>query len=157
MTISTSKSAAYDSAVSVSRQLLPLPASTAGSGGTFGRFVSPANLTVYGIAMSQTTAGTSTYTVVNTGVAGAITTNTITAATIYNCFRVSGTNTTTYGTAGVVSAAAANPSNYYSLALGGVNILPGDVMYVTNGTDATAVSLPFWDISFTPVTGAFAA
>ena len=150
MTISTNKSAAYDNAVYLSRQFLPLAVSAAGSGGTFGRFICPTALTINGIHGNSVVAGTSTYTVVNTGVNGALATNTITAATIYNCFRVSGTSTTTYGTAGVVSLAAANPSSYYSLVAGGVNCSAGDIMYCVNGTDATATTIPMWDISITP-------
>ena len=150
MTISIQKSAAYDNALFTGRQWLPLAASAAGSGGTFGRFVAPVNMIINGIGCSQTTAGTSTYTVVNTAANSVISTNTITAATIYNVFRVSGTSTTTYGTAGVVSAAAANPSNYYTLVAGGVSINAGDIMYCVNGTDATAVSIPIWDTTVSP-------
>ena len=149
MTISTNKSAAYDNAVYVGRQLLPLAVSSAGSGGTFGRFICPTALTINGIHGNSVVAGTSTYTVVNTN-AGVLSTNTITAATIFNCFRVSGTSTTTYGTAGVVSLAAANPSLYYSLAVGGVSCSAGDIVYCVNGTDATATTIPMWDVSFSP-------
>lgn len=163
MPFQTTKNAAYDNAVSLARYVVSLPASAAGSGGTFGKYFARGNETVWSAGATQLVAGTSTYTTTNTIISNGTSTtavNTNTAATTVTAFRVSGTSTTT---AGLFVIAAANTTNGANAqqnfgafaapvnGVAGINLLLGDQLYMTNGTDATATSVPLWEFSVTPL------
>jgi hypothetical protein len=154
MAYQINKQVAYDNAVYVARQKLALAASTAGSGGTFGRYVAQGNEVLFAAGASQVTAGTSTYTTTDTSLVSGVvtvTTNTTTAATLITPFRVSGTSTTTGITFPVGASRTANFSALTTNAGSvGITLSQGDVIYMTNGTDATAVSIPVWEIGFAP-------
>jgi len=159
----TQKNVSYDNAVSIARQYVTLPVSAAGASGTFGKYYARGNETVWGAWGMQVTAGTSTYTTTNSFVSNGTSTtavNTNTAATLVQAYRVSGTTTTTWSTFVVAAANGANGAvalqNFTATGTaangtGGTNLVAGDLIYMLNGTDATAVSLPMWEMSVTPL------
>jgi len=139
MSLQPTKNQAYDAALYQStRYRQALAVSAAGSGGTFGRYVARGDEQLLSMGAFQVVAGTSTYTTTDT-VGGVVSTNTTTAATLVTPFRVSGTATTTGATFRV---GAGITHNWSSFGTGGVALVAGDVIYMTNGTDATATSIP---------------
>lgn len=162
MPFQTTKTTAYDNAVSLARQELPMTKTTAGSGGTSEIYWARGNEILWDIGAKQVTAGTSTYTTTTTVLStGSSTTviNTYTAATLIQPFRVSGTTTTTFQTFAVAAANGANGTearqNFTSAATaaagGGTLLLAGDQIYYTNGTDATAVTTPMLGLGIAPL------
>jgi hypothetical protein len=163
MPFQTTKNASYDNAVSLARYSVTLPVSAAGSGGTFGQYFARGNETVWSVGAIQRVAGTSTYTTTNTFISNGTSTtavNTNTAATTVTGFRVSGTATTTAQLFVVAAANGANGAvalqNFGAFAapvngVAGINLVAGDLLYMTNGTDATATSFPIWEFSVTPL------
>ena len=143
------KAVAYDDAVYRARQKLPLAASTAGANGTFGKYIAMGNEVLYGAGAVQVVAGTSTYTTTDTTTAGTAT-NTTTAATLITPYRVSGTSTTT-GLTFVLSVARPGFTTLTGTSGSvGIPLSSGDTIYMVNGTDTTATSLPLWEIGFQP-------
>ena len=139
MSLQPTKNQAYDAAVyQATRYRQAAAVSGAGSGGTFGRYVARGDEQLLSVGAYQVVAGTSTYTTTDT-VGGVVSTNTTTAATLVTPFRVSGTSTTTGATFPV---GAGKLHNWSSFGTGGVSLLAGDIVYLTNGTDATATSIP---------------
>lgn len=162
MPFQTTKTTAYDNAVSLARQELPMTKTAAGSGGTSEIYWARGNEILWDIGAKQVTAGTSTYTTTTTVLStGSSTTviNTYTAATLIQPFRVSGTTTTTYQTFAVAAANGANGTearqNFTAAATaaagGGTLLLAGDQIYYTNGTDATAVTTPMLGLGIAPL------
>jgi len=166
MPFQSQKNAAYDNAVSLARFAVNLTKTTAGSGGTSDIYFARGNEILWSIGARQIVAGTSTYTTTTTVLAsGAIstTTNTYTAATLIQPYRVNVTGTTTTTTTfQTFAVAAANTTNgtearqnYTNAANvnagGGVLLSLGDQVYVTNGTDATAVTVPVLEMSIAPL------
>jgi hypothetical protein len=166
MPFQTQKNAAYDHAMSISRYTLGMTKTTAGSGGTSEVYFARGNEVLWSIGARQVTAGTSTYTTTTTTLAGgALTTavNTNTAATLIQPFRVNitgtTTTTTTFQTFVVAAANTTNGTearyNYTNAANvnagGGVLLALGDQVYYTNGTDATAVTTPMFEMSIAPL------
>lgn len=151
MAYQPTKNQAYDHQIYLSRQLVQLANSTAGASGTFGRYVARGNEILYSAGAYQVTAGTSTYTTTDT-LGGVVSTNTSIAATLITPFRVSGTSTTT-GATFAISTSGTRQNNWTELttATGGIALSAGDVVYMVNGTDATAVSAPQWEIGFAPL------
>jgi hypothetical protein len=162
MPFQTNKNAAYDNAVYLARYAIPLTKTAAGSGGTSEIYFARGNEILWSIGARQVTAGTSTYTTTTTTLTtGSSTTvvNTYTAATLIQPFRVSGTTTTTFQTFAVAAANSTNGTearqNYTNAAGvnagGGVSLLPGDQIYYTNGTDATAVTAAVLELGVAPL------
>ena len=161
MAYQVTKNVAYDNAVTLARWQVALAVSTAGSGGTFGKYTARGNETLYSMGAFQVVAGTSTYTTTDTGsptaTGAAVTTNTTTAATLIQYFRVSGTSTTTFPTF-VVSTQGSKQNNFTAPAGGGgVALTAGDLIYATNGTDTSATSIPVLEFGYTQVTGQITA
>jgi len=157
------KTGAYDDAIYNTRYKVEIAASAAGANGTFGQYRALGNETLWSAGAWQVLAGTSTVTSTTTqlGSTGLITTvvNTNTAATAITAYRVSGTSTTTFqpfvianqnGTLGAMAyqnfTALTAPGTY-----GGIQLLAGDLLYMVNGTDATATSFPIWEFSYSPL------
>jgi len=162
MPFQTQKSAAYDNAVTLARFPVALQRSTAGATGTFGQYYARGNEILWDIGAFAITTGSSTYTSTTTTLAGgAITTvvNTNTAATQITPYRVSGTSTTTFQTFVVANSNSTNGTmslNGFTNAAnvnagGGVLLAAGDLIYMVNGTDATAVSVPVYEMSIAPL------
>jgi hypothetical protein len=162
MPFQTTKNAAYDNAVYMSRWFKTVTKTTAGSGGTSEIYFARGNEILWSVGARQVTAGTSTYTTTSTTLStGSSTTaiNTYTAATLIQPFRISGTSTTTFQTFAVAAANGANGTearnNFTATGTsatgGGVALVAGDQIYYTNGTDATAVSSPVLEMSFAPL------
>jgi hypothetical protein len=162
MSLQSTKNAAYDNAVSISRFQVHMTKTTAGSGGTSEVYVARGNEIMWSIGARQVTAGTSTYTTTSTFISnGTATTavNTSTAATLIQPFRISGTTTTTFQTFPVATANGASGSearnNFTAAATlvagGGTLLSLGDQVYYTNGTDATAVTVPILEMSIAPL------
>jgi hypothetical protein len=157
------KNTAYDNAVSLARQLLPLAVSAAGAAGTFGQYYALGNETLWAAHGIQRVAGTSTYTTTTTTISSGTSTtviNTYTAATLVQAYRVSGTTTTTFQTFAIAAANGTNGTvalqNFTACGTatngtGGTNLVAGDLIYMLNGTDATATTIPAWELSITPL------
>jgi hypothetical protein len=170
MTLPSQRSLAYDHPTYITRQSIPLGATTAGAGALSQKFVAFAAMQIYSVTATCVASGTSTYAslwngtatvatavgaqtfsvirLINGAAAGAspsLTTATYGpfALSLYNG-TLTGTQTNSslpgftnhvplYGTAttGTAQAGAA-------AANGGVSINPGDLVWVVQGTDATA-------------------
>ena len=162
MPLQTTKNAAYDNAVSLARSYVTLPVSAAGASGTFGKYYARGNEYLWSAQAFQSIAGTSTYTTTSTYITNgttATTTNTHTAATQVTAYRVSGTTTTTYQPFTVATSNTTNGTmslnNFTATATsatgGGTALVAGDLLYMLNGTDTTATSLPMWEMSVAPL------
>lgn len=162
MPFQTAKNAAYDNAISLARFPVTLQRNAAGSGGTFGQYYARGNELLWSLGAVAITTGSSTYTTTTTVITGgtsATTTNTHTAATLIQGYRVSGTSTTTFQTFPVANANSTNGvearNNYTNAANvnagGGVALVAGDLLYMVNGTDATAVVQPVYEMSIAPL------
>jgi len=162
MPFQSTKNAAYDNAVSLARFPVTLQRSAAGSGGTFGQYYARGNELLWSLGAVAITTGSSTYTTTTTVLSSgavATTTNTYTAATLVQGYRVSGTTTTTFQTFAVANSNSTNGTmalyNYTNAgnvnAGGGVALTAGDLLYMVNGTDATAVVQPVYEMSIAPL------
>lgn len=170
------KSMAYDNPAYMARGTFN-GIMTAGNAGVSTKFTAFANMVLFGLSTVSTIAGTSTYTGGLVGGPAGVnpTTGVAVAATQLNLIRITNTaaagatialSTSTIGPftvggvflgAGGTATNQVSANNQFALntasgtaGLGGVAINQGDVIYVVNGTDATAVELVSIDYQVLP-------
>lgn len=177
----TQRSMGYDHPAYTARQAKDFAAPAAGSAATTSKFVAFANLQIYAVnALMVTSGGTSTYTAWNgTATVTAIGAQTFSVIRVYNTATAGaapGLNTSTYGpfvaslyngtaTATQTNSTATGLFNNVPLfgsgtgtaqagtntGSGGFSVNQGDMIYVVQGTEATATLAYALEFSITPL------
>lgn len=169
----TTKSMAYDHPAYLARVQHGFGQNTAGASSVFAKFAAFTDLTIFSIAATQITAGTSTYTAWNgTSTVTAINGDSFSAIVVRNSAAIGATPalaTSTYGPYalslynGTATGTQTNVAGaYVTVGLGtatgaaapvpgGFTVKQGDTVHIVRGTDATAVAAYAMEYGVTPL------